>query len=239
MINTLFFLINFMTPSFKLESKKIIYLKGSGPPLLFSTGLFGSMPNFIYSDIQNKLSKNFTLLLNKDYSPFVLQDIQEIKNELNVDYLSLFSHSSINYKILESPIFNKMVLCDPITNPTIKFNGFANKKIKNKANILIIKAEKLYNSDRKLPSYQNPLFIKNKIRSQLVYKNVGHPDILDNFWADVAINTQLWRGFKNKQKIKKFKNWEYSSLKNNKKEIYEYRNFYRNFIVNESINFIL
>ena len=85
MINTLFFMISFLTPSFKLSSKKTIYLKGSGPPLLFSTGLFGSMPNFLYSNIQNKLSKNFTLLLNKDYKPFVLEDIEEIKEEINVD----------------------------------------------------------------------------------------------------------------------------------------------------------
>lgn len=202
MINMLFFIIGFMTPSFKLESRKTIYLKGSGPPLLFSTGLFGGMPNFLYSNIQNQLSKNFTLLLNKDYKPFILDDIEEIKEEINVDYLSLFAHSSIDSTILESSIFNKMILCDPITIPNINFDGFSNKKIKSSANILTIKAEKLYNSDRELPSYQNPIFLKNKKYSELVYRHVGHPDLLDNYWADLAITTQLWRGVKNKRKTK-------------------------------------
>lgn len=239
MINTLFFMISFLTPSFKLSSKKTIYLKGSGPPLLFSTGLFGGMPNFLYSNIQNKLSKNFTLLLNKDYKPFILDDIEEIKEEINVDCLSLFSHSSIDSTILESPIFNKMILCDPIVIPNINFNGFSNKKIKNTANILVIKAEKLYNSDRELPSYQNPIFSKNKQYSEIIYSLVGHPDMLNNYWADLAVKTQLWRGVKNKPKRKNFKDWKYIDFNNNKKEIYKYREIYRKFIVNETINFIL
>ncbi len=238
MLEILFLIINFITPSFKLNSQKTIYLKGSGPPLLFSTGLFSAMPNFLYSNIQNQLSKNFTLLCNKDYKPLILDDIQEIKEIINVDYLSLFAHSSIDSSILESSIFNKIVLCDPITIPNINFDGFSNKRIKSNANILVIKAEKLYNSDRQLPSYQNPIFVNRNQYSEVIYKYVGHPDLLDNYWANLAINTQLWRGVKNKQKIKKFNDWKYNNY-NNKKEIYKYRDIYRKFIVNETINQIL
>ena len=125
----LILIFSFLTHSFKLASDKNIYLKGKGPPLLFSTGLFGGMPNFIYSNLQNQLSKNFTLILNKDYKPFIIDDIEEIAEELEVDKLALFAHSSTDARILESNVFNKMVLCDPIILPNINFDGLTTKKL--------------------------------------------------------------------------------------------------------------
>jgi len=235
----IFAVINFLTPSIKLNSGKSIDIKGNGPPLLFSTGLFGIMPNFLYSNIQNKLSKNFTLILNTDYKPLLYKDIEDITDKLQVDYISLFSHSSINDKILESNYINKIVLCDPITIPNINFDGFSNKKITPSADILSIKAEKLYNSDIILPEYQNPIIVKNKLYSDTIYKDVGHPDILDNMWADLAISSSLWRGASYNKYVFKFKDWKFSKKNNNKKEIFDKRENYRKFIVNKTINFIL
>ena len=234
----IFAVINFLTPSIKLNSGKSIDIKGNGPPLLFSTGLFGIMPNFLYSNIQNKLSKNFTLILNTDYKPLLYKDIEDITDKLQVDYISLFSHSSINDKILESNYINKIVLCDPITIPNINFDGFSNKKIRSNAKILSIKAEKLYNSDLTLPQYQNPIFLNNKLYSETIYQEVGHPDILDNAWADLAIFSTLWKGASPDKKINKFKDWKYKKQKNRNNEIYKKREEYRKFIVNEISEFI-
>lgn len=238
MYYTLFLLFSFLTPTIKLDSGKTIQLKGNGPPLLFSTGLFGTMPNFLYNNIQNKLSKNFTLLLNVDYKPFELSDIDNIIDEIEVDYLSFFAHSSIDSKILESDNFNKIIVCDPITVPNFNLDGFSNQKIKPSASILSIKAEKLYNSDLTLPQYQDPIILNKKLINEIIYTDVGHPDILDNIWADLAIFSRLWKGATSTKNIKKFKEWKYIKNKNINKEVYKKREDYRNFIVKEIINFI-
>ena len=238
MYYTIFLLFSFLTPTIKLDSGKTIQLKGNGPPLLFSTGLFGTMPNFLYNNIQNKLSKNFTLLLNVDYKPFELSDIDNIIDEIEVDYLSFFAHSSIDSKILESDNFNKIIVCDPITVPNFNLDGFSNQKIKPSASILSIKAEKLYNSDLTLPKYQDPIFLNNKLYSETIYQEVGHPDILDNIWADLAIFSTLWKGASPDKKINKFKDWKYKKQKNRNNEIYKKREEYRKFIVNEIYKFI-
>ena len=42
MLSQILLFLTFLTPQFKLSSDKNIYLKGKGPPLIFSTGLFGA-----------------------------------------------------------------------------------------------------------------------------------------------------------------------------------------------------
>lgn len=238
MYSVVFLLFSFLTPVIKLDSGKKIKLKGKGPPLLFSTGLFGSMPNFLYNNIQNKLAKNFTLLLNIDYKPIEYSDIDNIVDKLEVDYISLFAHSSMDNKILESDKLNKIIVCDPITIPTINLDGLSNKKIRSKAQILSIKAEKLYNSDLTLPQYQDPIFLNNKLYSETIYLEVGHPDILDNTWADLAIFSTLWKGASADKKINKFNEWKYKKQKNRNNEIYKKREEYRKFVVDEICQFI-
>lgn len=237
-INLILYLFSFLTPSIKLESGKNIYIKGTGPPLLFSTGLFGSMPNFIYNNIQKKLSKNNSLILTEDYKPLLFSDIKEIVDALEVDYISLFAHSSIDPKIIESKYLNKIILCDPITVPDINIDGLTNKKIYPTGKVLIIKAEKLYNSDLTLPNYQNPIIKNNNIHAEITYKNVGHPDILDNIWSDLAINTNLWRGIIPEKKIVKFNEWKFKKKTNNKKKVLILRDKYKNFIINQTHSFL-
>ncbi len=232
-------IFSFLLPSIKLNSGKKIYIKGNGPPMLFSTGLFGTMPNFLYSNIQNKLSKNISLILTEDYKPLQLKDINEIVNILEVDYISLFAHSSIDATLLTSDKINKAILCDPITIPDINLKGFNNKKIKTDSELLIIQAEKLYNSDRQLPNFQTPKFPKNKIISEIIYKNVGHPDILNNIWADFASNTKLWRSITPIKNITEFSKWKYKNNKNYKNTIISEREKYKNYITNKTINFII
>lgn len=237
----IFFIIfnSFLSPQFKLSSEKNLYLKGKGPPLLFSTGLFGGMPNFLYSNLQNDLANNFTLILNKDYKPFIEEDIEEISQELEVEQLALFGHSSTDIKILESDFLNKIVLCDPIIIPNLNALIGNTKKIETSGDILIIKAEKLYRSDRQLPEVQNPIFNKKKIYKELIYKNVGHPDLLNDYWANLAIKTQLWRGITVEKERKKFKDWKFDNNNNYKTKLKEKRKEYRKFIKEETINFIL
>ena len=240
MNSLLIFFFSFFTPNIKLNSGKTLKFKGKGPPLLFSTGLYGTMPNFIYSNIQNKLLKNFTLIINPNYNSLSINDINNLVNELQVDYIGLFSHSSFNDKLLECKYFNKITLCDPITTPNFQFNGFSKKKILPKCDISIIRAEKLYRSDLTIPDYQTPFIKKNKIKSDIIYQDVGHPDILDNYWANLAIYSSLWKGIEIKKKINKYNDWKLENLnKNNIYLINKMREEYRTFIAKETINFHL
>jgi signal peptidase I len=113
------------------------------------------------------------------------------------------------------------------------------KKIQTTGDILIIKAEKLYRSDRQLPEVQNPIFNKKKIYKELMYKDVGHPDLLNDYWANLAIKSQLWRGITIPRERKKFKDWKLDKNNNYRKKLEKKRKEYRKFINQETINFIL
>ena len=45
----------FFNPSIKLSNGKTATLNGQGPPVLFSTGLFGTMPKQFYNQLIKKL----------------------------------------------------------------------------------------------------------------------------------------------------------------------------------------
>ena len=225
-------LLTFFNPSVKLNSGKKIILSGKGPPLFFSTGLFGTMPNFLYSNFLNKLKKKFTIITIDGIFPVTNQDITDIVEELAVDSISYMSHSSFNYNILENDKINNAIIIDPITLPKININGISKRIIKVKYPIISIKASKLYNAEVPLPDWQNPKIIGN-ITSYL-YGNIGHPDILDNRWANLAKKYGFWES--SDGKIFNYKNWSYEKNNNNINQI---RMDYRNFIYNQTINLIL
>ena len=61
----LFFIVNmflvassFFTPSIKTNKGEKLTISGNGPPILFSPGLYGTMPSQFYNNFLNKLKKN-------------------------------------------------------------------------------------------------------------------------------------------------------------------------------------
>ena len=51
----------FFNPTVKLSNGRTATLNGRGPPVLFSTGLFGTMPQQFYNEIIKIGHKNFYL----------------------------------------------------------------------------------------------------------------------------------------------------------------------------------
>jgi hypothetical protein len=95
---------------------------------------------------------------------------------------------------------------------------------------VIIKTEKLYNAEKSLPKWQE-LIIEGDVEEE-IYSNIGHPDILDNFWADFAKSTKLWDMVDDIT-------IDYSDWKIRKKSNkYNLRNDYRNYIVTKCNLFI-
>jgi len=118
---------------------------------------------------------------------------------------------------------------DPINIPWLSFQGLSNSNINLNFPTLIIKAEKLYIGSKTLPEWQDPEF-KNEVKT-LIYDDVGHPDILDNTWANIAKNIGLWE-MANGKKMN-YSDWKY----NMKSEIPNLRKTYRKNIAKKIVNF--
>lgn len=236
MIPFLLTIYSFFLPSIKLESSRQISLNGNGPPVLFHTGLFGSMPNLLYNDLINNIKKNVTLISFKDNFPITVNDIEDVANSLSVKSIGFISHSSFNIDILNSDKINSAVLCDPIVIPEFSVNGLLPKSVQTKAPIYIIKAEKTYDSKIELPSYQIPEIIGNCTYE--IYNNVGHLDLLDDVWANLGKKTNFWEGTKGP--LTDFKNWKFDKNSIGKSYLNkENRKKYRNHISNTALSFIL
>lgn len=230
MVTILIVILAFFNPTMKLNSGKKITIKGSGPPVLFSTGLFGTMPQLFYGNVINSLKKNFSIIEIEGFNPIVKHDIYDIVNKLSVTSIGYISHSSFNPDVLETSKINSAVLIDPICIPSLSPSGFQTRDIYLEYPVQIFYAEKLLDTDAPLPHWQRPNFYGD-ITTEIV-KDVGHPDILDNFWADVAKGLNLWGTAENE--LVDFNKWTY----NNSNSIKKTRMEYRKNIANQCIEFI-
>ena len=228
----------FFTPSVKLSNGRTASLKGRGPPVLFSPGLFGTMPPQFYSNVINSLTKNVTVVTFNDVLPITPNDIPDLADSLNVDTLTYFSHSSFNPDILESNRINNAVLVDPIVIPNFDITGVLNgglsaidpKSVFVEYPVVVIKSEKLYESKLDLPTWQE-LIINGEVEND-VYDGVGHPDLLDDTWANIAKTTDLWGTATGN--IMSFKEWKY----NHKNTVPQTRKDYRKFISKKVLDLV-
>tara|TARA_Y100000992_G_scaffold35830_1_gene20056 strand:- start:739 stop:1449 length:711 start_codon:yes stop_codon:yes gene_type:complete len=197
---------SFFTPQIKTSSGKKLIIKGNGPPVLFSTGLYGSMPGFFYNNLINELKKNNTIVTIDGFTPIVENTIEEVCNALRVNKIGYIGHSSFNPESLNNNYITSALLIDPINIPSINFNGIGNKPTVLRYPTKIIKAKKLYYGKKILPDWQNPNFQGNY--TEEYYEHVGHPDILDNLWANIAKSLGLWEMAEGEKM--KYEDWSYS-----------------------------
>ena len=170
----LFFIANmflvvssFFTPTIKTSKGDKLTISGKGPPILFSPGLYGTMPPQFYNNFLNKLKKNNTIITYDNYQQLNSESINDVTRAIGVDKISYVSHSSFDPDILNNEIINKAVLLDPITVPNVNFNGVERHQIEPRFSILIIKAEKLYKTETPLPDWQEIEFLDNKLEKNI------------------------------------------------------------------------
>ena len=82
------------------------------------------------------------------------------------------------------------------------------------------------NGSKTLPQWQDPDF--RCTIEDITYEDVGHPDILDNTWANIAKNIGLWEMAETEKMD--FKNWKFKV----NTEIPKMRKKYRKFIKNST-----
>ena len=171
----------FINPTTKLESGKTVTLLGRGPPVVFSSGFFGVSTWRIYSDLLKRMSTNVTVAAVP--GPVTANDIQQVTEAIGVDRVGFVSHSAFDPNILASPRLARAVVCDPITLPlTSAVDAFCPT--------LVVRSELLFDDDR-LPQF-NRMHIEGDVE-EFVFENVGHTDLLNDWWADVATSTKFWR----------------------------------------------
>ena len=220
----------FFTPSIKTASGQKLNIVGQGPPFIFSTGLFGTMPAAFYGEFINYLKKNITIVSVDGLNPITENIIDEVCDALNVDKIGYIGHSSFFPEVLDNSNIEKAVLMDPINLPLVNFDGFSNSIIDLDYPIYIIKSGKLYCGSKTLPEWQDPEF-KNDVQT-LIYDDVGHPDILDNFWANIASTIGIWEMAEGEKM--NYSNWKF----NVKTEVPKIRKTYRKAIAEKISEFI-
>ncbi|OUU16529.1 MAG: hypothetical protein CBB97_22605 [Candidatus Endolissoclinum sp. TMED37] len=206
---------------------------GRGPPVVFSTGLFGSMPAFLYNDFCRLLKRNYTIVTIDDYGIMNLNDYEEIVDALNVKSTAFVSHSTFDTEILTSDFINSAVLCDPIGLPSVDLSGFKSAEVFSSCPVLGLKAEKTYSSDFSVPEYQYPI-IKGDYEEE-TYSNMGHIDVLDDWWAEFGKSYGFWDSVS--ADISDFNNWKFRSGEGFSKTRL-YRKSYRESMCNRIIGFI-
>ena len=121
----------FFNPSVKLSNGRTATLNGRGPPVLFSTGLFGTMPQQFYTQFIKSLKHNVTVITLDGVMPITPKDITDLADSLKVDSLTYVGHSSFNPHLLETDRINNALLIDPIVIPTLDINGLLSGGLNN------------------------------------------------------------------------------------------------------------
>ena len=171
-----------------------VSLYGKGPPVVFSTGLFGAMPKFLYNDLFRKMGKNVTLVKPSGFG-IGEETMDSICNSLGVEEVGFVSHSSFNPSALSSSRIKRAVLCDPVVLPSFYPFGaerFVSPTVSVSAPVLIVKAEKTYSSDLPIPDYLSPSPSYEEAWKTVALDGVGHADLLDDVWAEIGAKVLPW-----------------------------------------------
>ena len=135
------------------QSGQKVSLFGSGPPVMFSSGLFGLMPRRLYTNMFTELMGEATIVVLNDIRPVTRQTFEETADTLGVDKMGFFSHSAIDGSILDSDRIESAVLCDPVTIPQLlpTFPLGMPEKPRSDVSTLVIRAGQAYNPDVSTP----------------------------------------------------------------------------------------
>lgn len=228
----------FGPPKLDIGKGRTIGLYGKGPPVVFSTGLYGAMPKFLYDDLFRKMSKNVTLV--KPSGPGMSEGTMErICDALGVKEVGFFSHSSFDPSVLSSPRIKSAVLCDPVCFPSISPFGverFASPSVSVSAPVLVLRAENTYAIDPPIPDYLSPSPYGDTPWRSVTLPGVGHADLLDNVWADIGAKLLPWINGPSPES-KEWKDWEETGSKERASK--KIRDAYRKEVASLAANHLL
>lgn len=173
-------------------------LHGSGPPVVFSTGLYGSMPTFLYNELFARMQKNVTLV-RVEQSLVSENALEGVAKALGVDKVGFMAHSSFDVSVLSSSRLRSVVLCDPVVFPAVGMPSLfgtpalAPPEVDLAAPVLVIRAERSYDPDlTPIPEFLKPKPTDASLWEEVTVPGVGHADVLDDVWADMGPRFIPW-----------------------------------------------
>lgn len=188
--------LSFLATNLPLRSGGSVSLHGRGPPVLFSTGLFGTMPHWIYSEFFKQMTPNVTMVVLNGPSPLTGDRIEEIADAVAVDRIGFFAHSSTDRLILDSSRVGRVVLCDPVVMPQLSLPfQMISSEVVNPIPFLVLRAGQSYASiedgPSPIPNYLGPQ-LPAESTDMTTFDGMGHADLLDDTWADLGASTIPW-----------------------------------------------
>ena len=178
--------LSFFIPTLQLENGRNIKIIGKGPPVLFSTALYGTMPYQMYNELINVLKSDISVVVFDDFSPVYKDDVEQAAISLNVKQIGFISHLSVDLNILTSICVEKAVLHDPISNTQLSLSGTESEEINAHMFTTIINSENDVQGNIET-SYGNIPKVHGEVE-YIVDKNVSILDILDTFWRQTSKN---------------------------------------------------
>jgi len=178
--------LSFFIPTLQLENGRNIKVIGKGPPVLFSTALYGTMPYQMYNELINVLKSDISVVVFDDFSPVYKDDVEQAAVSLNVKKIGFISHLSVDLNILTSICVEKAVLHDPIYNKQFSLSGTESEEIDAHMFTTIINSENDIQGNKET-SYSNAPKVHGEVE-YIVDRNVSILDILDTFWRQSSKN---------------------------------------------------
>ena len=213
----------FLNPTTRLDSGKTVTLIGNGPPVIFSSGLYGVSSWRIYSQLLHRVATNVTIAAVP--GPVTANDVQLVSEAIGVDRVGFIAHSAFDPGILSSPRLARAVVCDPIAVP---LTGAADAVCPT----LVLRSELLVDDER-LPQF-NRMVIEGDVE-EFTFANVGHTDLLNDWWANVATNTNMFRSAR--APAARFEEWSNTPRRRN--VVRESRSAYRHALASKITDFLL
>ena len=173
------FLGRLFPPTVKMADGRRLTLHGTGPPVLWSGALFGTVPHHVYSDLFARLEKNLTLVVPEGPLPVSAGVVERAADALAVAQVGFFGHSAFDGRVLESRRVHRAVLCDPILLPSLwtpPSPGGAccpTRVMRSELGAGLAPAQLAESTER-------------------VHARVGHLDVLDDAWAELGARTVPW-----------------------------------------------
>tara|TARA_B100001989_G_C24547461_1_gene471931 strand:+ start:761 stop:1372 length:612 start_codon:yes stop_codon:yes gene_type:complete len=178
MLNTIFTLLTSFT------------ITGKGPVTVFSSGLYGFMPPKTYSFFVEELTKDYSVLTTRNFSPMLKKNVERYCNQMEIKEFIFVSHSSFDHTILESKFCKEAFLIDPVSLPEFPLR---NRRIYTDIPTTIIKCKYSYNNHKTnpfiLPGFSTHIEGDD---IKLFDLEAGHIDILDNFWANLGRRFRIY-----------------------------------------------
>lgn len=173
-------------------SGQSISLFGTGPPCMFSSGLYGLMPRRLYTSLFTELMPRLTLVVLDDPRIVTRAAFEEAADVLGAERLALFSHSSLDAGILDSECLERAVLCDPVAMPRLL--GLAPPLAAGgpTRSALVLRAGRAYDAPNAIPAFLSPANLDPVATPVRTFERMGHADLLDDTWASLGPRILPW-----------------------------------------------